>query len=200
MLNFNENQDVYINQNFKTVHLTATEIRAKEFDNCTFTQCNFSESAFLNCKFYECNFINCNLSMISVKGCAFFDTVFEETKAIGINWTQAAWPNIKLSSPLRFFKCVLNHCSFFGLFIREIAITECSAKEVDFREADCTEADFTDTDLENSLFGKTNLTRADFSTAKNYHIDVFENEIKKAKFSFPEAVSLLNCLGIELVE
>jgi len=200
MSNLNEDQDIYIDQDFTHLNLPGKEINSKEFDNCTFNGCNFSDAIFLNCKFYECKFINCNLSMITVIGSSFFDVAFEETKAIGINWAQAAWPRIKLNSPLRFYKCILNNSSFFGLGIKEIAMVDCKAKEADFREADCTEANFTYTDFGNSLFGKTNLTKADFSEAVNYNIDIFNNIITKAKFSLPEAMNLLSSLDIELVD
>ncbi len=199
-MKLNEDQNFYINQNFTHINLSEKEIAAKEFDNCSFTGCNFTSTAFLNCKFYECKFINCNLSMLTVKGCSFFDIVFEETKAIGINWTQAAWSRIKLSSPFRFYKCILNDSSFYGLCLKEIVLVECKAEGVDFRETDCTEADFSYTDFSNSIFSKTDLTRANFSEAINYNIDIFNNKIKQAKFSLPEATSLLNHLDIELTD
>ncbi len=200
MINLNDNQSFYQNQNFKDIHLSEKKIDQKEFDNCTFSGCNFSESEFYKCKFYECKFTNCNLTMIKVNNCSFFDTLFENSKAIGINWTAAAWPNIKLCSPIHFYKCALNYSSFFGLWLREIVMTECTATEVDFREADCTSANFTHTDFSQSLFNKTNLTKADFTDALSYSIDVFLNEIKKAKFSFPEAMNLLRCLDIQLID
>lgn len=200
MTHFNDNEDTYIDQIFKDINLSAKEIESKEFDNCQFEHCNFSETSLLNCKFYECKFTDCNLSMMQVKGCSFFDIIFENSKTIGINWTQASWPRIKLSSPFRFYKCAINHSSFFGLGLKEIVMVECNAKEVDFREADCTEANFTYTDFANSLFNKTNLTKANFTEALNYNIDIFYNDIKKAKFSMPEATNLLNCLDIELID
>jgi fluoroquinolone resistance protein len=194
----NDDQETYIDINFKNTELRAAAINSKEFDNCTFSGCNFSDSAFINCKFYECNFVNCNLSMVSVIGCSFFDVAFEDSKLTGINWTKASWPRIKLSSPFRFDKCILNNASFYGLGLKEIAIIECKAKEVDFRECDCSGANFTYTDFENSLFGKTNLAKADFSEASNYNIDLLNNNIKNAKFSLPEAINLLNSLEIEI--
>jgi len=200
MPDLNDAKHLYIQENFNRITLTATEINAKEFDNCIFEACNFSESTFLNCKFYECKFINCNLSMIQVNGSSFFDVIFDECKAIGINWTKASWPRIKLCSPFRFNKCVLNHSSFLGLGLKEVVMIECKAKEVDFRDADCTEANFSYTDFANSFFGKTILTKADFSEAINYNIDIFNNVLSKAKFSLPEAVNLLNCMDIELVD
>src|SRR4051812_16217619 len=109
MFNSNNSQDVYIEQSFSGITVTAGTVNLKEFDNCTFNGCNFTDTAFVKCKFYECRFINCNLSMVTVKNCSFFDTIFESSKVIGINWTEAAWPRIKLASPLKFYKCSLNH-------------------------------------------------------------------------------------------
>lgn len=43
------------------------------------------------------------------------------------------------------------------------------------------------------------LVSADFTEAINYSIDLQLNDIKKAKFSFPEAISLLEVYEIEIV-
>lgn len=200
MKNLDDTQRIYLDIHFDNINLTNHEFIAKEFENCSFNHCNFSESFFNKCKFYECHFNHCNLSLIKIKGSTFFDTIFNQCKAIGINWTEATWPKIKLNSPIKFYQCVLNDSSFFGLSIREIVINECNAKEVDFREADCTESDFSYTDFANSQFGKTILTKANFTEAINYNIDIFNNQIRQAKFSLPEAANLLNCLDIQLID
>ncbi|MBS0358656.1 MAG: pentapeptide repeat-containing protein [Proteobacteria bacterium] len=199
-LSFNDDQSTYLNQNFKDIECLKKVIDSKEFDNCIFNGCNFSETEFYKCKFYECKFVNCNLSTINVRSTSFFDTIFEDSKMIGIDWNRAEWPRIKLSSPIQFYKCILNDSSFFGLSLRELVIVECSAHSVDFREADCSEADFSSTDFTDSLFNKTNLTKANFRDAINYNINIFFNETKKAKFSLPEAMNLLRHLDIELVD
>ena len=72
------------------------------------------------------------------------------------------------------------------------------AKEVDFMEADCSDANFEGTDFEKSKFHQTNLTKANFNNAFNYAIDFNNNTLKGAKFSMPEAVSLLRGLDIVL--
>lgn len=198
MSGFKENQTQYLNQNIQDLDFSKEKLESKEFDNCIFIECNFSETTFFKCKFYECLFKSCNLSLVDFSQSSFFDTVFENSKAIGINWTKANWPKVKLSSPLQFYQCTLNYSSFFGLYIREIRIEECIAEEVDFREADCASANFKQTDFLNAQFMKTNLEKADFTDAIQYHIDVFSNSIKGAKFSVPEAMNLLNCLEIEI--
>ena len=54
--------------------------------------------------------------------------------------------------------------------------------------------------LSNSLFSNTNLTKAKFSGAINYDININRNKVEKASFSRHEAVRLLDALGINLVD
>jgi uncharacterized protein YjbI with pentapeptide repeats len=70
---------------------------------------------------------------------------------------------------------------------------------VDFREADLRGAKITGSDLAGSLFHNTDLRAADFTDSWDFHIDVINNLIAKAKFSRLEALSLLESFGIELV-
>jgi fluoroquinolone resistance protein len=103
-----------------------------------------------------------------------------------------------LFSPVKFFKCIINDSSFFGLSLDEIVIEACKAYDVDFREGSFSKANFTFTDFTNSLFNGTNLSGADFTEAVNYRIDINYNVINRAKFSRYEAISLLESLQIEL--
>jgi hypothetical protein len=45
-------------------------------------------------------------------------------------------------------------------------------------------------------FLHTNLSGANFVGAKGYAIDLTANKAKKAKFSYPEAMSLLSALDV----
>lgn len=42
-------------------------------------------------------------------------------------------------------------------------------------------------------------TIANFCGSKNYEIDVRANKVKKAQFSFPEAIRLLHGIEIEII-
>jgi uncharacterized protein YjbI with pentapeptide repeats len=196
----NDQQVEYEEQTFLNLCLNQNEIRSKRFYECDFIDCDLSEAIFSNCRFIECKFAECNLSLVKLKNSSFVNTYFENSKVIGVNWLEASWPTVELFCPIEFFRCDLSHSTFFGLSLREIRLTECLAKDVDFREADLTEADLTHTDFTGSLFMETNLTRADFSDAINYHIDVGFNKVKAARFTLPEAVSLLRSLDIEIVD
>ncbi len=188
------------NLTFKRLNHDKKIIEAREFYDCTFENCSFVEAAFRDCRFLGCKFKKCDLSLVSVHGSIFRDAHFENSQAIGINWTDASWPKRGFFNRLKFFECALNYSTFIGLTLKEIHIVECTARDVDFAEADLTQANCTDTDFSESRFWKTNLTEADFTGARNYAIHVGLNTLKKTKFSLPEAMSLLYSLDIILVD
>jgi uncharacterized protein YjbI with pentapeptide repeats len=192
--------DEFLERQFTGIDLARGTMNAKTFEGCTFSACNFTELALTQCKFVECEFKGCNLSLLRVQSSRFRSVVLEECKAVGINWTSADWPRSLSMAQLKFHKCILNDSSFFGLFLGECVFDSCKARDVDFREANLTDARCSFTDFGGALFGKTNLSGADFSDAIDYDIDIFDNRIKGAKFSRSEAVRLLRSLEIVLID
>jgi uncharacterized protein YjbI with pentapeptide repeats len=190
----------YWSKNFYGLQLSGLELSSTEFEACTFKNCDFSEAVFKRCNFIDCEFVGCNLSVVNLEYSKFSEVVFRDSKAIGVNWTLATWPNMAFSSPIQFYKCIINDSSFIGLTLQDIVIEECKAHCVDFRDGDFRSANFTYSDLRASLFGNTNLGGADFSEATDYDIDIHENDLKGARFSRFEAVRLLEFLEIELVD
>ena len=195
-----EQEEEYYADHFEGLDCVAAEVEAKEFDNCTFTKCDFSEARFKKCKFIECDFINCNLSLAKFELSGFTDVTFRDSKLIGVNWTTVAWSSLVLEAPIRFYKSIVNDCSFYGLSLQGLVLEECKAHGVDFREGDFTGSNFTYTDLTGCLFGNSRLPGVDFAEAENYDIDVYQNDIKGAKFSRFEALRLLDSLEVELVD
>ena len=193
-------QTHYTDQVFKEACLEQAQIVSSEFYDCTFIRCSLVESVFRACRFVNCTFQHCDLSLCQVPHSAFSATRFEDSKIIGVDWTQADWPAARLRDPLDFFKCVISHSTFIGLKLKGIEIRDCIATDVDFREADLSQADFAGTDLSESLFSSTDLTEADLSRARNYHFDPGQNVLKQAKFALPEAMSLLYSMDIVLTE
>lgn len=194
-----ESQDEYYDQQFKDVVFEAGALQEKEFEDCVFINCCFTETTFTNCQFNECRFENCDLSLIKVGQSTFRNTTFKDSKVIGVDWTMASWSKFISFSPINFTNCMVDYSTFIGLTLVKIAFKECVVKDVDFSEADLTEADFTKANLSKSRFQQTNLTRANFEDATDYFIDVTANTVAKAKFSLPEAISLLKGLDIQLV-
>ncbi|ULU26529.1 pentapeptide repeat-containing protein [Dyella terrae] len=190
--------NAYDDATFEDVQANGAALDGIRFHDCSFVRCQFSEATLARCRFSDCEFRECNLSLAKLTGSGFDAARFIDCKMVGIDWTRAHWPRVRMAKALAFERCVINDSSFFGLDLREFVLIECRALDVDFTDANCEDADFHGTDLRDSVFARTRLGRANFVEAQNYRIDVFHNDIKRARFSLPEAVALLDSLGIEL--
>lgn len=71
--------------------------------------------------------------------------------------------------------------------------------ECHFTNTHLNSADFDEVDLSGTIFHNCDLSMADFTTAIRYDIDPQTNKIKKAKFSFPEAIGLLRGFDVTIV-
>ncbi len=168
-----------------------------DFVGCIFDRCIFTEGAFSHCSFTDCRFVGCDLSLARVPGSRFTDVRFASSKLLGIDWTKGGDAVIsKLFLSVHFDDCLLNYATFFGLALRRGRFVGCIAREVDFREADLTEAVCSTSDFTGSKFHHTNLTKADFRHATGYAINPATNTVAKARFSLPDAVSLLSAFDI----
>lgn len=186
-----KNQNLFDTEFFRDIKFNGVSIPAsiladKEFYQCSFDNCNMNKTEFNSCRFEDCDFTNCDLSLVKFKACEFIDVRFNESKLLGINWTEAGSP---LRIELR--KCKINHSTFYGLNLRLIVIEDCIANEVDFTETVLYKANCSMTDFKDSKFSNTDLSYADFSKAKNYDINPNFNKIHKAIFSIPEVLTLL---------
>ncbi|MCX6731268.1 MAG: pentapeptide repeat-containing protein [Candidatus Roizmanbacteria bacterium] len=169
------------------------KIQNKEFENCVFDKCTFIECTFDACKFMDCTFSNCSISAAKPYNSQFFNIIFNDSKIMGFDWTKT-----KTVRELTFKKCDISYSNFSYIKLHSLKLIECIAKEVNFNESDLSESIFTQTDFAQSIFSNTNLTKTDFRKAINYGIDIKFNTLKKAKFSLPEATSLLRSLDIVL--
>jgi fluoroquinolone resistance protein len=192
----------YDTQTFKNERFSKERIQSEEYYDCIFTNCTFIETVFQDCIFRDCHFKGCDLSLAQFPSTSFANTLFESSKVIGVNWCEAKWNTrgSRVKKSINFVDCVLNYSVFMGLNLERILLRNCVAKEVNFEETNLTGADCTSTDFSASRFAHTNLSEADFTRASNYSIRVDENVIHQAKFSLPEAISLLYSLDIVLEE
>lgn len=145
------------------------------------------------------------MSLIKIPNTHFQNVTFDKCDMIGVDWTVACWllsssKRQKQSFPIQFKDCRLNHSIFIGLNLANVVFNACVMKEVFFEDAFMIGARFDDCVLEGSVFKNTILREADFSSAKNYDINVRANDVSKAKFSLPEAMSLIYSLDIDVVE
>ncbi len=193
-----KSQAQYQDESFREIILDGAQITRSQFYDCTFTECSFAETELLKCRFSNCVFEGCDLSLMRVTDSAFSDTRFLDSKVLGVNWTLADWSTNLFGEGLIFQTCSINHSTFLGLQLKGISIVDCVASNVDFRETDLSQSNLSGTDFSESLFNQTKLIEADFRRAINYDINPSQNPLTKAKFSLPEAMSLLFSMDIEL--
>jgi len=183
----------YYKETFSGLTLTNSKIQNKEFENCNFKKCIFIECIFENCRFIDSSFIGCSISANKPYNSQFTNVIFKDSKIMGFDWTKTK--SVRL---LSFEKCDISYSNFSYIKLPELKLLECIAREVNFNETDLTNGIFTKTDFSKSVFSSTNLTKSDFRKSFNYGIDINFNTLKKAKFSLPEATSLLKSLDIIL--
>lgn len=195
-----KNNEHYFDVSFERLSSTDDHYSGIEFENCRFSDCDFSATKFQKCKFTNCTFERCNLSLVDFSNSKLFELEFQDSKLVGVDWTKANWPVYHSDFELSFKRCILNDASFFGLTLNELVFDECKLHDADFRGGSFAGSTMTYSDFSHSLFMKTNLQGVDFSESTDYTIDVLENNVKEARFSRYEALSLLESLGIELVD
>ncbi|HBV39650.1 MAG TPA: hypothetical protein DEF05_08180 [Erwinia sp.] len=194
------NNKEYFEDSFDNLTLPDARFEGIIFEECDFSHCNFTAVKFVRCRFIHCRFDQCNLSVMEMPDTRFNEVSFTECKLSGTDWTRAYWPAFNPDPELCFTQCLLNNASFFGLTLQGLKMLACRLHDVDFRECDLSKAELLDCDLAGSLFNRTILQAANFTASHGFTIDVLNNPIAGATFSRLEALSLLESLGIELVD
>lgn len=162
-------------------------------EDCEFKNVNFAQLVLKSVSFLNCKFINCNLANQSLLNTSLREISFESCNLLGINWCV-----VKRFETVRFIDSKLNFSSFQGLKLKQTDIINCSAVEVDFSGSDLSSSDFSGTDFSGTNFENAVLIDTDFRTSRNYLFDIRTAKIKGAKFRFPDVISLLTALGIEV--
>jgi uncharacterized protein YjbI with pentapeptide repeats len=130
--------------------------------------------------------------MVKLTNTAFNDIKFINCKLQGANFEQC---NTFLFS-VGFEKCILNYTSFYKRIMKKTRFSGCIIHEADFTEADLSAAVFDNCDLKDTRFENTLMEKADFRTSFNFTIDPDKNKIRKAVFSVPGVLALLEKFDI----
>ncbi len=194
-----EDGQLYQDRGFAGLVAVSQAFTGIEFEGCTFERCAFNETVFSHCRFAECRFDACDFSLARFPNTRLSELAFTNSKLSGVDWTLPAEAQAaRLPLAVQFEDCVLSYGSFFGIVLSGISMRRCVAHEVDLAEADLTSADLGETDFRGAKFLHTKLARADLRGARNYAIDPMANTIKGARFSLPEAVSLLRAFDVKI--
>jgi uncharacterized protein YjbI with pentapeptide repeats len=112
---------------------------------------------------------------------------------MGINWT-----DLRKNGSYSFSGCKLDYGCFQNMDLRNYEFLDCSIREADFSGANLEKAKITNCILSGTSFANVNLEKADLRNSKSYFIDPKYAKLKQAKFTLPEAVILLEAMGIEV--
>jgi fluoroquinolone resistance protein len=164
-----------------------------EFEECAFHKLGLSGQKLARCRFFDCAFVECDLSLCQLVDCAFVRSKFERCRLTGVNWSE-----LEKLERVSFEGSQLNDTTFIALKLEACDFTNAIARRASFRDLSLRSCIFRDADLSETEFVNTDLRQADFRGASGYLINPKENRLEKARFSLPEAVSLLNGLGILL--
>lgn len=183
-------KQVYENKRFEKQSFT--DLTSDEYYDCHFVQCDFSNLLCNSAEFHQCSFESCNISMTAFEHSIFQKVKFSDCKIMGIDFGKCA----KYNFSVHFDKCLLKYTLFLKNDLKNTVFAKCSIIECNFLEVNLQKASFADCDLSESIFEQANLEGADFSSARNYCINPEKNRVKKAQFALPEAIGLLQHLGI----
>ncbi|MBC7493810.1 MAG: pentapeptide repeat-containing protein [Flavobacterium sp.] len=181
------NTDYLLDQKFSDVFYLESDIKFKEYENCTFTNCDFTDCTFqtvtfLDCIFFDCNFKNTKINYVSLRG-----VVFTKCDFTAVNFAMTD----QVIYDFHFTDCLLDYAQFYALKLKKMRFINCSMVAVDFMKTDLTEVLFDNCNLRLAVFSETIALKTDFSTSYNYTIDPEKNKIKKAQFSLEGVKGLL---------
>jgi len=179
---------------FEKTNFTLKKIKDADYENCVFVGCDLSNADLSGLNFTDCQFINSNLSSAKLHQTTFSDIQFKDCKMLGLHFEDCN----EFIFSATFDNCMLNFSSFYKRKLKKTLFRDCVLQEVDLTESDLSNAVFTNCDLKAAKFENTILERADLSTAFNYSINPDINRIKRAKFSYPGVVGLLDKYDIDL--
>ena len=144
-----------------------------KFIDCDFENCSFEDCKIINCTFVNCKFYNCNIVSLSAQYSEIKNAEFKKCNLIGIHWG-GLLPSGKYARALE-------------------KIENCYLKYNTFSDMNLKKFDFSGNIIQESLFDE-----CDLKESRGYIIDIPSNKLKQAKFSYPEVVSLLDSLEIEI--
>jgi uncharacterized protein YjbI with pentapeptide repeats len=172
----------------------ARSIHGLSFSKCNFINCQFDHSDLSNAVFRNCRFTACRLTVPNLQRARFKGVVFEDCHLGGIDWSASEW----VSPGITFMASRLDNCSFYQQKLIGLAMHHCRIENTDFVECDLSKANFDTCTFSAGSFRQCRLSDTDFRTAQAYVVDPRNNQLKGARFRLPEAVSLLEFLGINL--
>lgn len=169
-----------------------------KFLDCSFENCTFEEGTLIGCKFINCRFDQCTIISLKSKYSEIKNAVFHKCNLVGIHW-HTLLPSGKYPYAVNALEnCCIKYNTFTEMNFTKFNFSDSIILESLFENCNLTECNFKNCRLEGTQFFKCNLQKADFRDAKGYVIDIHNNQMKAARFSFPDVIRLLETLNIKI--
>ncbi|MCQ4636587.1 pentapeptide repeat-containing protein [Anaerovorax odorimutans] len=187
---------LYEYENFENLQYENDCIEDLIFADCVFKNCRFMEMEIRHCSFKSCTFRGCTILNNNFKFTDATDNRFEGCSVIGMAWNEVEQESNIMLPFSAFSDCTLKHNLFVGFKMKKFQFQDCDLIGSSFQQCDLRESSFRRAGLTDVSFQQNNLMGADFRDARDYAISLENNKLKKAKFTFPDAVRLLSATGI----
>jgi uncharacterized protein YjbI with pentapeptide repeats len=185
----------YENEIFENVNLF-DECEDKKFINCRFIGCIAEGAMISGCLFNQCHFEKCRIVSPKIRNCELNCATFENCSIIGVNFGELkgvgrfTLPIAKLSG------CVLKYCTFEHMTLDKFDFSCNDILYTTYNGCSLRGASLKGSKLTDTVFYRSDLSDADLRDSVGFRIDIKDNKLTGAKFSYPEALSLLSTLGI----
>lgn len=183
------------NERFENMTLTEEELIGKELTACTFVNCVLENCKFTACKIMDCSFEGCRIINPVLERSSMMDCTFSRCSLLGVNWS-ALLGGGYLIPIAALYDCQLKYNHFVEINFAKFDFSGNAIIASLFADCNLSGSRFTQCELDRTEFFRCDLTKADFRNAAGYVIDLETNVLKRARFSFPEVVNLLQATGI----
>ncbi|WP_159635956.1 pentapeptide repeat-containing protein [Erysipelothrix anatis] len=183
-------------QHFTDIEMCDESLDDQRYIDCTFENCKFENielqnTTLLNCTFKKCTIINPTSNFGEVNNASF-----ENCNLIGVSWGMFTGPSKHRRVLNAITNTFMKYNSFINLSLKKQSFVSNSFQGSSFELCELSEASFKACSLDATTFTNCDLKKADFRDARYYVIDITSNQLKGSKFSFPEALTLLEQTGI----
>lgn len=174
------------------------------FYDCDFSDCVFADCTFEDCKLdhsvlTECQFLRCTVTDLKTTMSRAKFTDFENCTLNNIDWMSLQGDGA-FADPIESLRdCRLKYNTFTEMNLTKFKFAGSVIQRSMFAKCNLVSADFEKCDLLDTEFFQCDMRKANFKEASGYKVDIFGCKLQDAKFSLPEAVSLLGDLRIQLL-
>ena len=185
-------------KSFIGLELSSKTVSDVIFYDCVFENCSFDSVRLDSVSFTECRFIRSRIVNPTTRNTKLNFSRFIECNLIGVHLGDLSpiGSYAAMISELR--DSTLKYSSIERVELRKFNFESNALIYSTFNGCDLKGASFRGTDLCESAFMRCDLRACDFTDSRGFRIDVKDNKLEDASFSYPEVTSLLYSLGIKI--